>query len=74
MGYIPSDVSNSSTYVFPLQSNGCIDPNFQYTAPYNPPYRPPLYAGAPRRIDGSLPIIIVVSLAIATILLSCIIG
>ncbi|KAK4684779.1 glucan 1,3-beta-glucosidase, partial [Tremellales sp. Uapishka_1] len=32
-GYIPSDVSNSSTLVFPKLSNGCVDASYNYTAP-----------------------------------------
>jgi glucan 1,3-beta-glucosidase len=32
-GYIPKDVSNSSTYAFPVKDNGCIDAGFEYTAP-----------------------------------------
>ncbi|WWC59257.1 uncharacterized protein I303_101807 [Kwoniella dejecticola CBS 10117] len=35
-GYIPSDVSNSSTLVFPILDNGCVDSTFNYTAPRNP--------------------------------------
>lgn len=31
--YIPSDVSNSSTLVFPLLGNGCVDAGYNYTAP-----------------------------------------
>lgn len=34
--YIPSDVSNSSTYVFPILENGCVDAGFNYTAPRRP--------------------------------------
>ncbi len=34
-GYIPSDVSNVSTYAYPLLSNGCVDSGFNYTAPYS---------------------------------------
>jgi glucan 1,3-beta-glucosidase len=32
-GYIPSNISNASTYVFPVEDNGCINANFSYTAP-----------------------------------------
>lgn len=32
-GYIPSDVSNSSTYAFPVLDNGCVDATYNYTAP-----------------------------------------
>jgi hypothetical protein len=32
-GYIPSDISNASTLVFPLRSDGCIDDKFAYQAP-----------------------------------------
>ncbi|KAK8207665.1 hypothetical protein M8818_004319, partial [Zalaria obscura] len=32
-GYIPSNVSDPSTYVFPLLDNGCIDISADYTAP-----------------------------------------
>ena len=32
-GYIPSNVSDPSTYVFPIKANGCIDTTFDYTAP-----------------------------------------
>lgn len=33
-GYIPSNISDPSTYVFPiLNETGCIDPNFNWTAP-----------------------------------------
>ncbi|KAK8853029.1 hypothetical protein IAR55_003730 [Kwoniella newhampshirensis] len=35
-GYIPSDVSNSSTLAFPRLANGCVDSNFNYTAPARP--------------------------------------
>ncbi|WVF70014.1 hypothetical protein IAT40_004800 [Kwoniella sp. CBS 6097] len=35
-GYIPSDVSNSSTYVFPVLDDGCVDSSYNYTAPRNP--------------------------------------
>ncbi|WWC87111.1 uncharacterized protein L201_001997 [Kwoniella dendrophila CBS 6074] len=35
-GYIPKDVSNSSTYVFPILDNGCVDSTFNYTAPKKP--------------------------------------
>ncbi|EMD00121.1 glycoside hydrolase family 5 protein [Baudoinia panamericana UAMH 10762] len=31
--YIPSNVSNMSTYAFPILDNGCINTNFSYTAP-----------------------------------------
>lgn len=31
--YIPSNVSDKSTYIFPVQENGCIDVSFDYTAP-----------------------------------------
>ena len=37
-GYIPGDVSNASTYAFPVLGNGCVDAQFNYTAP--------LHAGA----------------------------
>jgi len=32
-GYIPSDVSNASTLVFPVLQNGCVDASYNYTAP-----------------------------------------
>ena len=32
-GYIPSNVSDPSTYAFPIMDNGCIDYNHNYTAP-----------------------------------------
>ncbi|WRT64964.1 uncharacterized protein IL334_001905 [Kwoniella shivajii] len=35
-GYIPKDVSNSSTLAFPILDNGCVDSSFNYTAPRNP--------------------------------------
>ncbi|WWD19440.1 hypothetical protein CI109_103900 [Kwoniella shandongensis] len=35
-GYIPKDVSNSSTFAFPILQNGCIDSSFNYTAPLRP--------------------------------------
>lgn len=35
-GYIPSDVSNSSTLVYPVLDNGCVDASFNYTAPKHP--------------------------------------
>ncbi|KYG42120.1 glycoside hydrolase family 5 protein [Acidomyces richmondensis BFW] len=31
--YIPSNVSDKSTYIFPVQEDGCIDVSFDYTAP-----------------------------------------
>lgn len=31
--YIPHDVSNASQLVFPILDNGCVDANFNYTAP-----------------------------------------
>lgn len=31
--YIPSNVSDPSTYVFPILSNGCIDGSYNYSAP-----------------------------------------
>lgn len=31
--YIPSNISDPSTWVFPILDNGCIDANFTYTAP-----------------------------------------
>ncbi|CAD6566252.1 MAG: exo-1,3-beta-glucanase [Tremellales sp. Tagirdzhanova-0007] len=33
LGYIPSDVSNSSQLVFPILASGCVDSSFNYTAP-----------------------------------------
>lgn len=33
LGYIPKNVSDPSTYVFPIGSDGCIDRTFNYTAP-----------------------------------------
>ncbi|OCF38646.1 hypothetical protein I317_07567 [Kwoniella heveanensis CBS 569] len=35
-GYIPSDVSNSSTLAFPILDDGCVDSSYNYTAPKNP--------------------------------------
>lgn len=32
-GYIPSDVSNTSTLAFPMLENGCVDAGYNYTAP-----------------------------------------
>jgi glucan 1,3-beta-glucosidase len=32
-GYIPSNVSDPSTYAFPILDTGCIDQNFTYKAP-----------------------------------------
>ncbi|KAK6396655.1 hypothetical protein LTR65_008553 [Meristemomyces frigidus] len=32
-GYIPSNISDPSTYVFPVLDTGCIDTTFDYTAP-----------------------------------------
>ncbi|QIX01537.1 hypothetical protein AMS68_007054 [Peltaster fructicola] len=32
-GYIPSNVSDFSTYEFPMRSDGCLDRNHNYTAP-----------------------------------------
>jgi glucan 1,3-beta-glucosidase len=32
-GYIPSNVSDPSTYAFPIMENGCIDYSHNYTAP-----------------------------------------
>ncbi|KAI7707576.1 hypothetical protein KC353_g11563 [Hortaea werneckii] len=32
-GYIPADVSNASSLVYPLRENGCVDAGFDYTAP-----------------------------------------
>lgn len=37
-GWIPSDISNTSTYVYPLGEDGCVDAGFDYVAP--------LHAGA----------------------------
>lgn len=31
--YIPSDVSNASTLVYPVLDSGCVDAGFNYTAP-----------------------------------------
>lgn len=33
MQYIPSNVSDPSTYAFPINSTGCIDASHNYTAP-----------------------------------------
>ncbi|KAF2858660.1 glycoside hydrolase family 5 protein, partial [Piedraia hortae CBS 480.64] len=35
--YIPSDVSDSSKFVFPIKPNGCIDETFHYSAPKSVP-------------------------------------
>jgi hypothetical protein len=35
-GYIPTDVSNASTLIFPILGNGCVDAGFNYTAPKKP--------------------------------------
>ncbi|WVR04483.1 hypothetical protein IAU60_001486 [Kwoniella sp. DSM 27419] len=35
-GYIPSDVSNSSTLAFPILADGCVDSSYNYTAPKHP--------------------------------------
>lgn len=32
-GYIPADVSNASTFVYPIRENGCVDAGYNYTAP-----------------------------------------
>lgn len=32
-GYIPSNISDASTYAFPILDDGCIDTTFNYTAP-----------------------------------------
>lgn len=45
--YIPSDISNSSTYVFPILENGCVDAGFNYTAPRRPG------SGGQRAVDVS---------------------
>ncbi|KAK3677807.1 hypothetical protein LTR78_002657 [Recurvomyces mirabilis] len=37
-GYIPSNVSDPTTYVFPIMENGCINENVTYSAPKNIPY------------------------------------
>jgi hypothetical protein len=31
-GFIPSDVSNASTFAFPLRQDGCIDDQYDYQA------------------------------------------
>lgn len=35
-GYIPQDISNASTLVFPLRGDGCIDDGAAYQAPSRP--------------------------------------
>jgi glucan 1,3-beta-glucosidase len=56
-GYIPSDVSNTSTYAFPVMENGCVDATFNYTAP--------LYASAAARVDVfALPVMMLLFWAI----------
>ncbi|KAK5133537.1 hypothetical protein LTR08_007674 [Meristemomyces frigidus] len=40
-GYIPSNVSDASTYVFPVLDTGCIDTTFDYTAPATLPSTTP---------------------------------
>ncbi|KAK5107359.1 hypothetical protein LTR62_001339 [Meristemomyces frigidus] len=38
-GYIPSNVSDPTTYIFPILENGCINPNTSYSAPKTlPPF------------------------------------
>jgi hypothetical protein len=39
IGFIPSDVSNASTFVYPLLDNGCVDSGYNYTAPSSGGYR-----------------------------------
>ncbi|WWD07884.1 hypothetical protein V865_005991 [Kwoniella europaea PYCC6329] len=62
-GYIPKDVSNSSTLVFPILDNGCVDSSFNYTAPKNPG------SGAIRHCPSGL---LAVSMVIVTISFFCI--
>ncbi|WVQ69045.1 uncharacterized protein L199_007257 [Kwoniella botswanensis] len=62
-GYIPKDVSNSSTLVFPILDNGCVDSSFNYTAPKNPG------SDAIRHCPNGL---LAVSMVIVTISCSCI--
>jgi glucan 1,3-beta-glucosidase len=33
LGYIPSNISDPSTYAYPIGSDGCIDQTFQWNAP-----------------------------------------
>lgn len=35
-GYIPTDVSNASTFAFPRLADGCVDASYNYTAPRRP--------------------------------------
>lgn len=46
-GFIPLDVSNASTFAFPLRQDGCIDDQYDYQAP-NRPYGSPFSAGGRR--------------------------
>ncbi|KAK6903939.1 hypothetical protein I203_107450 [Kwoniella mangroviensis CBS 8507] len=62
-GYIPKDVSNSSTLVFPILDNGCVDSSYNYTAPKNPG------SGAIRHCPSGL---LAVSMVIVTISFFCI--
>lgn len=70
MGYIPSDVSNSSTYAFPVMPNGCIQSTFPYTAPSSPLYGPPLYSSALAHLPP--PALFVASIAALLAIILCI--
>jgi len=52
-GYIPSDVSNASTYAFPVLDNGCVDATYNYTAPLHA-------SSAARLISPATPLLMLV--------------